>query len=242
MDSTARVFKSERTVRVGDCNEVGDVRIDALARYLQDIGYDDTNHIGVGDGGNWVARSIEIDSVSAAGLPRRNDVIELSTYCGGVGRAFAQRNVVIKRGDVEAINSSTIWVHIDDSGKPVAVPKWLGEAYPDAKKISAKRILEVRTDAELDGDDGYRSKDFPLRASDFDINGHINNAVSFDALNEVADILGRKKFKSVLVEYYFPIEKTDKVKLLYKEISSGFEVLMLNDKNIASIMRWVDGQ
>jgi acyl-ACP thioesterase len=233
--NSQRVFKSKRRVRVGDCDENGIVRVDAIARYLQDIGYDDTDDIGVGDGGFWVARSISMELPKEELLPRRNEFIELETFCGGIGRAFAQRKVTIKAKSDAEIETLTTWVSIDESGMPVAVPDWLIMAYPNAQKTKATRELEV-----LDLKNPFEGKiiSWPLRASDFDINGHANNAVAFDALYECARLLGASLPISVRVEYYNPLIVGQDTSLYITSTINGFDSWLVSDTNVSAAMQW----
>lgn len=228
-----RKFTSSRRVRVSDCDEQGIARIDAIARYLQDIGFDDTNDIGVGDGGLWVARKVEIVFPQTANWPQRNDLVRLETFCGGVGSVCAQRMVNIFSAQ-EEIKASTIWVHIDENGRPKKVPSWLGKAYPEAKKIKPPRLSK----GSLDPKD--RDKiEFFIRQSDFDVNGHVNNAVSFIALYEVGQKFEAKRPMKVEVEYKAPISSTDNIELFAELNDHGFEAQLISDNNIAWSMKWI---
>lgn len=230
-----RVFTTSRRVRVGDCDGQGNVRIDALARYLQDIGYDDTEDIGVGDGGYWVARSISMSFESTPLVPQRNEFVHLSTYCSGIGRAFAQRNVEITTQAGAHINTSTIWVSLSEEGKPTEVPQWLMSAYPHTKKVSSARTLGLTDSSDPD----VISVDWVLRASDYDINDHVNNAVAFDALYEVAHTVSAQPPAKVLVEYHQPIQSQDRAQLLYKTNDNGFDAWLASSNRIAAAMQWM---
>lgn len=235
VNKTKRTFTSSRRVRVGDCNSDGVIRIDALARYLQDIGYDDTDDIGVGDGGLWVARSIVMEFPKGK-LPQRNETVNLETYCGGIGRAFAQRIVNVNPETNNQISTSTIWVSVDDEGKPSAVPDWLKEAYPDAEKANASRKLTLLDIDQID--ENYLVISWQLRATDFDINNHVNNAVAFNALYEVAEARGATSPSQVIIEYHQPIDSHHEMKLVSLPRNNGFDAWLMSDKNIAAAMRW----
>ncbi len=232
--TTQRTFRSSRRVRVGDCDARGIVRVDALARYLQDIGYDDTDDIGVGDGGLWVARSITMTFPSAQCWPVRNEIIQLETYCGGVGRAFAQRNVEIETSAGEKIHTTTLWVSVNEAGKPIGVPQWLLDAYPDAKKVTSSRTLSVA----LPTDGVLAEHPWHLRASDFDINDHANNTVAFDALYEVAHVITAPLPLQVVIEYHQPIETADLTKLIYYVNDYGFQAWLVSNGIVAAAMQW----
>lgn len=236
MLKTSRVFESKRRIRVADCDSRGKLRVDAIARYLQDIGYDDTEDIGVGDGGLWVARSIEMDFSGITKWPNRNEFIGLSTFCSGIGHAFAQRCVDIKSKSNESIRTLTVWVSIDERGKPTQVPSWLAQAYPFAEKIKSKRTLEViDPQQEFDG----TIVDWPLRASDLDINNHANNSVAFDALYESAQIMDVKQPKQVRIEYHHPLGVGDNTNIFMRQSDFGFEAWLTNRKNVAASMSWI---
>jgi len=75
--TTGRVFRSGRRVRLGDVRPQGRLRLDALARYLQDVGNDDTIDRGVGNGGPWVTRRVTVEINGP--LPRYLDEVERAT-------------------------------------------------------------------------------------------------------------------------------------------------------------------
>lgn len=236
--TTHRKFHASRRIRVGDCASDGIVRVDALARYLQDIGYDDTDDIGVGDGGLWVARSISMSFPNNSLWPMRNQMIDLETYCGGIGRAIAQRNVTITTENGSRIDTSTIWVCVSEEGKPMRVPEWLTRAYPDAEKISAARTLSVSEPQNAQTAPDLTESVWHLRASDFDINDHANNAVAFDALYDVAQKVNALPPSSILVEYHQPVTARDAVRLMWKVRSGGFDAWLASDEGVAAAMRW----
>ena len=79
---TGRRFSRTRKVRLGDAGGDGRLRLDALARYLQDIANDDAVDAGLEGAMAWVVRRIEVEWT---GLPALGDLVELTTFCTGVG-------------------------------------------------------------------------------------------------------------------------------------------------------------
>jgi acyl-ACP thioesterase len=82
-----RVYRARRRVRLADAGRTQRLRLDACARYLQDIGNDDTEESGldqqVGRGaGIWVVRRAVLDVVEP---PRWGEWLDLATWCSGVG-------------------------------------------------------------------------------------------------------------------------------------------------------------
>lgn len=232
----SRIFKTKRRVRVGDCDVKANLRIDAIARYLQDVGYDDTNDLGLGDGGIWVARSIEIIATSKRHWPKRNQIVDLETYCGGIGRVVAQRNVNIFNDGIKCIETKTLWVSLDEDANISRVPTWLKEEYSDAVDISSKRVLKSKP--EKTDFDEIVNLDFPLRQSDLDINNHANNSLGFDALFEASRFLGLEDFSRVYIEYHRPIDIADDTTLKLLKTPSGFDSWLITAKHVACSMKW----
>ena len=58
--SSGRTFAGQRRVRLGDCSPGGRLRLDATARYLQDLSDDDTRDAGFAQM-TWVVRRTVID-------------------------------------------------------------------------------------------------------------------------------------------------------------------------------------
>ncbi len=112
-----RVF-TEPPVRPGlaDCTPTGRVRLDALARFVQDIAYADADDAGLSQAAAWVVRRTRMH---VARFPRFGERLELSTFCSGMGRMWAERRTTISgdvAGEVEVVS---LWVHLDPaSGRP----------------------------------------------------------------------------------------------------------------------------
>lgn len=71
---TDRRFSAERTVRLGDVDPLGELRLDAVARYLQDVAGDDAVDSGLSNAVGWVVRRtmIRIDRPSRVGCGSRS--------------------------------------------------------------------------------------------------------------------------------------------------------------------------
>src|SRR5581483_11017768 len=105
-----RVFRETRRASLGDCAPSGRMRLDAIARWLQDVAYNDVDDAGVADHAVWVVRRARLQ---IATFPRFGDRVELATFCSGVGRAWAERRTSIARDGVSAVEAVALWVHLD---------------------------------------------------------------------------------------------------------------------------------
>lgn len=143
------------------------LRLDAIFNFAQDIGRSDTYDLGVGEGGLWFARHVNI---SIKKLPILNNEIELLTYCDGVSKISALRIVEINLNGECVIKVKTEWVHLDsDSFKPSIIPKWI-QAYGENLKSIVRKYIKFNNENFLP------LKEWQIRETDFDINDHVNNA------------------------------------------------------------------
>ncbi|MBW3557862.1 MAG: hypothetical protein KY454_13095 [Actinobacteria bacterium] len=171
-----RRYRTERTVRLGDAGLDGWLRLDALARFLQDVAAEDAVQAGV-PAPTWVVRRTVLD---LEGRPRFGERIELTTFCGGLGGRWAERRTTVE-GPHSRIEAATLWVFVEAvSGRPAPLPEGFHEAYGEAaggRRVSG-RLLHPQP-----GDEARR-RPWPLRASDFDVLGHVNNAAYFSPVDD----------------------------------------------------------
>ena len=80
--SSGRVFDGARRVRLADVSPAGRLRLDAAARFLQDLSADDTADAALPDAEAWVVRKTVIE---VAAFPRYLEPLELATWCSGTG-------------------------------------------------------------------------------------------------------------------------------------------------------------
>ncbi|MGH9117123.1 MAG: acyl-[acyl-carrier-protein] thioesterase [Acidimicrobiales bacterium] len=180
-----RVFRGRRRVRLGDAGRSGRLRWDACARYLQDIGNDDTEESGLDErvglgAGIWVVRRAVVDVIEP---PRWGEWLDLATWCSGTGGRWAGRRLAMTGDRGGRVDIDTLWVHLDrDSLMPARLPEAFMELYGEAaggRKISAKHLLPGLPDEALE------RVPWPLRAVDYDVMNHVNNAAYWAAIEEL---------------------------------------------------------
>ncbi len=172
----------QQKVRLADTTPRGRLRLDSLARYLQDIAAEDAAHAHLPDGRGWILRRMTYD---VGRLPTIYEDLRLETVPSGVGGRWAERTTTLigldglnddrtalRHGVLATI--AAVWVYVRlDTGAPVALPPEFFVAYGDeirAHKVSA-RLTHPAPPV-----DAPRAI-FPLRTTDFDVFGHVNNAV-----------------------------------------------------------------
>lgn len=182
--SSGRTFTAHRKVRLGDVTPRGRLRLDATARFLQDIATDDALDGNYDDPHGWVVRRTEM---WVRRFPKYLDQLRLVTWCGGTGSHWAERRTSLTIvGDEDAgaaIEAAALWVRVDlQTLKPLALTETFRQLIGEAaagRRVSAR--LNVGRGLDVSGGS---AREFPLRFTDFDAVGHLNNAVYWEPLEE----------------------------------------------------------
>lgn len=192
-----RVYATSRTVRAGDVTPSGRLRLDAFARYLQEAAEDDVAGTGWRAPYEWLLRRC---AVSARGYPVLGDRVTLRTFCTGTGPRWAERTTTLAGPAGELMQATAIWVAIGPAGEPSALGPGFHRCYGEAargRRVSAR----LRLPAPVPAAAGHR---WPVRASDFDPAGHVNNTVHWQAAEDILAGLGWLPDAAEL-EYHRPI-------------------------------------
>jgi len=177
--ASGRVFEGARRVRLADVSPAGRLRLDAAARFLQDLSADDTADAALPDAEAWVVRKTVIE---VRAFPRYLEPLELATWCSGTGSHWAERRISIEGERGGAIEAATTWVHIDlDSGRPTRIPAGFDDVYGEAH---GGRRVKARLDHPDPPDGEGEGFSWPLRFTDFDVLGHVNNAACWQIVEE----------------------------------------------------------
>ncbi len=176
-----RRFSRERTVRLGDVDVGGFLRLDATARYGQDVANDDSIDGGLTEAAAmaWVVRKTTIERHQAAQL---RESLTLTTWCSGVGSRWAERRTSLQGDRGASIELATVWVHVDpESGVPAKLPAPFDDLYASAaqgRKIRARLLHDTEVPASVE------AHPWPLRVVDLDVLGHVNNAATWAIAEE----------------------------------------------------------
>jgi len=207
-----RRFTATRQVRLGDATAKGRLRLDALVRYLQDVAADDSADSGLPDAGAWVVRKTVAEVVRPC---RYQERLELTTFCSGTGSRWAERRTSVtgdRGGSVEAVS---LWVYVDlTTGRPRRLPDGFEDLYGEAcggRQVKARLV-------HPDPGDAPPRRPWPLRATDFDVLGHVNNAAYWEPVED--GLAGRGLFKGPVraeMEHRIAVEPHQSVELAISE-------------------------
>ncbi|HST17602.1 MAG TPA: acyl-ACP thioesterase domain-containing protein [Gaiellaceae bacterium] len=180
--TSGRTFKVRRSVRLADMDNDGRLRLDALARYLQDAAIDDVRETGWGLPDHlWFIRRVEIE-IEAPFLADTS--VELVTWSSGLAAIAAARRWSL-RGDAGGrAEVDSVWIHLGPDGRPARIESF--GVYADA---AGGRRVSTKIELPAPPDDGTTFA-WPLRSTDIDLHDHVNNAVYWQAVEHRLTALG----------------------------------------------------
>jgi len=162
---------------IADADANGRCRLDAIARWLQDVAYEDLVDAGFEGRGAWIVRRIRI---RVEAFPRFGEDLTLRTFCSGIGRFSAERRTSI-RGETAAVETVARWVCLDpERGRPMRFPPDFISVYEGS---AAGRDANVRLRHPDPTPDAERTS-WNFRTTEMDPAGHINNSHYWTPLEE----------------------------------------------------------
>jgi acyl-ACP thioesterase len=207
-----RAFSHRRTPGFADCAPTGRVRLDAIACWLQDVAYADVEDAGVAQAAVWVVRRSRI---RVNRFPRFGGRFELTTFCSGLGRMWAERRTdVVAVGETSAaVQAVSLWVHLDNR-RWVPTPLTAAEltiygGVPSDRRVSHR--LRHPAPESVEG-----GSPWTFRATECDIADHVNNAAYWTPLEEELLAGPEPERLDVEIEYRTPAQPGDK-----RVLSSG---------------------
>lgn len=216
---TGRVFEGAATVRLGDSSPGGRARLDAIARHLQDVSDDDASAAGFGDLA-WVVRRT---AIAVHSFPTYGEAVTMRTWCAGFGAAWAERRISAVGDRGGRVESATVWVHLNgQTHRPARLPPAFREVFePSAqgRRVDAAGNLERAA-----ADAWATAVPWPLRFVDFDVLGHVNNAVYWAAVEQ--ELAARRDLRAPLtavIEHGEAIEREHEVRWSVRDRAGGFD-------------------
>lgn len=201
-----RSYVARRSVRLSDADACGRLRLDAVARYLQDVASDDVADAGWHSEEHlWLIRRTEIHVLAPLLGDER---VELTTWASGAGVSSAARRTTLSGDRGGLIEAESIWIHLDRQLRPARLqPRFMASysASTLGRRVTPRLGLP-------DPPPNSPSLAWPLRVSDVDVLGHVNNAAYWEAIEQVlagAESL-RRPLETVL-EFRRPIDLDDEV-------------------------------
>jgi len=201
-----RLFAHDRLVRLSDAGADGVLRLDGVARFLQDAASDDWIDSGVEPERTWVVRRTTVRLAEGGRWPVLGERVVIATWCSGTGPACAERRSDIEVDGTVVVEAAALWVPLDRSGRPGR----LGPAFEATYGAAAQgRRVSGRVRPGLVLPDATR-RPWPIRRADLDVAGHVNNAAVWAAVTEVTT--GR--VERATVDHHGPLSAGTPVQML----------------------------
>jgi acyl-ACP thioesterase len=218
-----RVFTAGYPIRHTDVTPGGRLRLDALARCVQDVAEDDVADSGLAEPYHWLVRRC---ALTIRGYPRRGQRLRLATFCSATGLRWAERTTTVTAGGADLIQARMVWVAIDPAtGESCQVGPDFHRLYgPSAqgRRVSV-RLSHPRPGPSATG------RDWPVRASDFDTAGHVGNTVHWQAAEEILAGLDWLPDHAEM-EYHQPILPGARLRLVCQLSAGRADLWLLNDQ------------
>ncbi len=237
-----RCFEATRPIRTADVDSAYRLRLDGVARYLQDIGSDNLAAFGFDDTDPlWVVRRTVIDVLRPAVWPGR---IRLRRWCSAHSTRWSAMRVQLTSDADGLIETEGFWINIGtDTGMPARISDGLLESLGSTTaehRLRWKPWLPAappETDDREDRDAGDRT--FHLRTTDIDPFNHVNNATYWHAVEEY--LTDRPDLRDVphraVVEHLSPVFARDHVRIRTSADDTSLLLWFLVEDDVRAVAR-----
>lgn len=205
---SGRTFRVGYRVRLSDTDATGRLRLDAVARYLQDAAIDDVEETEWGAPEHlWVLRAVRIDVVAPF---LADSVVDIVTWGSSFSSLAAGRRWSLSGDAGGAIEVDSTWIHLGPDARPARI----GEGFEGYAEAAQGRVASTKLTLEAPPTDGTRNA-WPLRATDVDRMGHVNNAAYWEAIEH--RLLDRgpdlRRPHRARLDYRHPVDLGEQVEL-----------------------------
>jgi acyl-ACP thioesterase len=207
--ASGRTFRVGYRIRLSDADASGRLRLDAVARYLQDAAIDDVAETSWGAPEHlWVLRAVRIDVLR----PFLEDAaVEIVTWGSSFSSLAAGRRWSLTGDASGVIEVDSTWIHLDRDARPARI----GAGFDGYAEAAQGRVASTRLTLPVPPIDGKRVA-WPLRATDVDRMGHVNNAAYWSAVEH--RLVGRepdlRQPHRARLDYRHPIDLDDDLEVV----------------------------
>src|SRR6478736_6670640 len=166
-----RVFEREVPPGLADVTRSGRVRLDAIARWLQDVAFADVVDAGLADRGAWLVRRARM---KVEAFPHFGEPISVRTFCSATGRLAAERRTSVSGGG-GGVQAVAMWIHVDpETLRPLRLGEEFQAVYGESAGSRKANFRLGHPDPPADP----TAAPWRFRASDTDMAGHVRVARS----------------------------------------------------------------
>ncbi|MCV7149811.1 acyl-[acyl-carrier-protein] thioesterase [Mycolicibacterium pyrenivorans] len=218
MPATGYVYRTSWPVATGDLDGNLHLRLDGVARYIQEVGAENLVDAGEAeDHPHWLVQRTVIDIIEPIEFP--NDV-SFSRWCSALSSRWCTMRVDLVGSDGGRIETEGFWIAINSKTlTPQRVSDTLIERFAsttDVRRLKWRPWLENPDNAD-------EEMPFPLRRTDIDIFEHVTNTAYWHAIHEVMALVPdvcRAPYRAV-IEYRRPIKYGEEVTIQWIRHGDG---------------------
>ncbi len=203
-----RVTTITRHVGLGDVGPDARARLDGIARIVQDVSDYDASTVSIDGMGLWILRRLEL---RIASTPRFRAEVVAQTWCSGIGARWAERTSTLHVDGQPCVEAIAIWVHTDPGrGAPTPLPAGFDAVW--GATVGGRRVsARLRHPAPRPG---AARRPWPLRVTDIDVVGHVNNAAYWPAIEDELARRGGLRVRHAEIEFRAGLDLADPVDLV----------------------------
>ncbi|MGP8159823.1 MAG: acyl-[acyl-carrier-protein] thioesterase [Candidatus Dormibacteria bacterium] len=222
------VFEGIRPVRLGDADQHGRLRLDSLARHLQDLATDDSVDSGMNqEPVVWLVRRA---AITIERWPRYLERLSYATFCTGSGPRWAERRTSGRGSAGGRLEAAVLWAAVDSvSGRPAQLSDLFHRIWgagSGARPVSA-RLLHPAPPPVAEG------RRWAIRTTDLDVMGHVNNAVHWEAVeDELARRLPGRIPVAAECEYRIPLDLGTHVRVVSEVDAGSLRIWLVSDGGV----------
>jgi acyl-ACP thioesterase len=229
---TGRTFAVSYKIRLSDADATGRLRLDAVARFLQDAAIDDVGETGWGAPEHlWVLRSVRIDVLE----PFLTDsVVGIVTWGSSFSALAAGRRWSLSGDTGGSIEVDSAWIHLGPDARPARI----GAGFEDYAEAAQGRVTSTKLTLIPPAVDRHRLV-WPLRATDVDRMGHVNNAAYWAAVEQRLLDTGFDARRPLCgrLDYRHPIDLGEKVELAESDHEGRYGVAFVVGDVVKAVAR-----
>lgn len=168
-----RAVTTQRCVRLGDVRPSGRLRLDAVARYLQDVANDDAAEVMGADAMGWIVRRT---TLAVHAWPVFDEHLDVTTWGSGSGSRWAERRTSIIGADGGRIEAASLWIFVDvETGRPKRLTPDFHAIYDEA--LGGRQVAARLVHRDPPPDGATRpGPAWTVRRTDLDLFDHVNNS------------------------------------------------------------------
>lgn len=232
LPETGYVYRTAWRVATGDIGGDLDLRLDAVARYIQEVGAENLVDAGEAEEHpHWLVQRTVVDVIEPIDFPNE---ISFSRWCSALSSRWCTMRVDLVGSDGGRIETEGFWIAIN--AKTLTPQRVSDSLVARFASTTTEHRLKWRpwlaNPTEVD-----EVVPFALRRTDIDLFEHVTNTAYWHAIHEVAALVPdicRPPYRAV-VEYRKPIKYGETVQIEWVRREAG-------DAPEAHIALTVDGE